>query len=226
MKTSNTSTAICLSAAAFFSTSLAAAAPAPAGAPLERALELELALARRPELYLVVDTGRRTVEVKVRGVVLASITAEDAAVLHYRRSGGEPAAPGAILPAVLTVTESGLDERRRVVVARELRPYPDGTDGADAEPPDTAAPAAPAAADAPPPARYRAALDGGWELWVGEGRPGPGPLARFAHAVADGWARWRGEAAEPRTVVGLALAPEDARRLHHLVRPGIRLLVR
>ncbi len=226
MKIWNTCIAGCLLALASFSSRVPAGAVGPGGGTLERALEQELALARRPDLYLLIDSAAGTVEVKARGLVLASIAAERAIVLSYRRFGSDPTEPAEILPTVRTVVDSELDERRPMVTAGPLRPYPDGGEDDRADPAYKRAPAPqPAPEESRPPARYRADLDEGWELWVGQGRPGPGWLARWVQALVDGWSRWRGVDPEPRIVVGLALQPEDARRLHHLVRPGARLLV-
>ncbi|HEX9730662.1 MAG TPA: hypothetical protein VGG06_01605 [Thermoanaerobaculia bacterium] len=48
---------------------------------------------------------------------------------------------------------------------------------------------------------------------------------RLRHAVADGWARWRGRPVDERRLLAVAVAAEDAQRLHHLFRPETKILV-
>ncbi len=226
MKTSSFSIACCLWAAACCSTSAGGGDGRAPRSPAERALDLELALARRPEHYLVVDTGARRLAVKARGLELAAEPLEDAVVARYRRRGGGGEDPAPALPVALEV-RAGDSHRRRILVTRELRPYP--ATGADEEPAAGAPAAAVAAAATPdtaPPSAYRLALDPGWELWVGPRPGGPGAGARFDAGLADLWTRLRGRPPAGRTVIALAIGPEGARRIHHLLRPGARVLVR
>jgi hypothetical protein len=229
MKISNSLIRSCLWALAFTSTSaLSAAAPETPVPAAERALELEVALARKPDLYLVVDLAQRRLEVKARGLVLDSIELTDAALTRYTPLGG--AAPDAVeLPAVRTVVEPDARAVRKVVTATELVPYP-----GDDEP--ETPPTAPAASDShspgadhqdpEPPDHYRAGLDGGWDLWIGEEGVAPSLGERLARVLADGWRRLRSEPVTGNIVLGLAMTPEDARRLHHLLDQDATLLVR
>ncbi len=230
MKTSSFCIACCLWAAASCSTSAGAesgVARAPRGAA-GRALELELALARGTEVYLALDTAGRRLAVKARGLELAAEPLADAVVVRYRRRGGESAGPPPALPLVLEV-RAGDGHRRRVVVTGKLEPFPgDGNEEARRDggaPGRSWATAATGSVGPDPPQAYRLALDPGWELWVGARRGGPGPGALFDAGLADLWARLRGRPSAERNVIALAIAPEGARRIHHLLRPGARLLV-
>jgi hypothetical protein len=68
-------------------------------------------------------------------------------------------------------------------------------------------------------------LADGWALDIGQRLPSGGWPSRLRHAVADGWARWRGRPVDERRLLAVALAAEDAQRLHHLFRPETKILV-
>ncbi len=191
--------------------------------PAERSLELELELARKPGLYLRVDPAAGRLEIKVRGLTLDAVDLGGAALLLHRQRGAAVAEPK--LPAVWTATSVSDREERLVVEAGRLRRL-----AAEEGEEDAAAGAtqpAPAADSLPPdpPASYRVQLTDGWQLRVGRSVPRAGRTG----GVGLAWARLRaglaGTVFEPPDVLALALSPEDARRIHHLFRPGLQLLV-
>jgi len=221
-------------ARAFISTSLLAASSALAGdiAPdpgRVATVRLEAGIARTPAVYLLLDPPRRVLEIKARGAVLDSIPLLGIEVVTQQPLLGARATRPATVPAVWTVVDEPSDEHRELIAPVELRPIPkeEEEDAAD----DVASPAVPAQATptptpAPEPAAtYRAHLDAGWDLLVCERLPPRGFAGRFVAAVRDGWVRLRGEGEDYPPAVALAMAAEDARRLHHLLRSGTSILV-
>ena len=209
------------------SASGAAAGDAPPRPAQVAAIALELPLARRPEVYLVLDPTSRQLDVKVRGVSLDRVSlAGIELVVHAPLLGGRPPSPPP-LPTVWRVVEGPGDTDREYIAPAELRPYrPDGYDdaqpGAGARsgaPPPTATPLPEA------PAAYRARLDNGWDLWITDRLPPQGFLPRAWAAVRDGLQRVRGRGSRLSPAIALAMAKEDAMRLHHLMRSGMAILV-
>ena len=212
-------TRTCLWALAFTFTEALAAAQGAAGPGPAAALALEVELARTGAVYLLIDPVSDLLEIKSRGVVLDAVPLAGFALLGYRPARGA-APPAAVeLPAVWTVTDDAAAAYRQVIAPGELRPFE--PEAAEEEPPSTAV----AEALPPPPASYRVGLDGGWALNVGPRLPSGGWPSRLRHAVGDGWARWRGRPVDERNLLAVAVAAEDAQRLHHLFRPEMKVLV-
>lgn len=192
------------------------------------AAELELGLARRPDVYLVLSPTERRVEVRVRGLVLDSIPLSAVEVVLHSPLLGRSAPPAFRLPAVWRIVHGPGDTDREYIAPTELRPYnPDGYDDPPAVPTPPSAPGpAPTATPIPePPPSYRARLDNGWDIWVVTQLPPRNFFARAAAAVRDGWRRLRGHSSHLPPAVTWAMAPEDARRLHHLMRGGMAILI-
>ena len=222
------------SARASFFTSLLAAAAALAGeVPPDpgrvATLRLEAGIARTPAVYLFLDPPRRVLEIKARGTVLDTIPLDGIEVVTQQPFLGARATRPATVPAVWTVVGEPSDEHRELIAPVELRPLPkEEDDDADEEPGAARAPAGPTptATPAPEPSpTYRAHLDAGWDLLVCERLPPRGVVGRFAAAVKDGWVRLRSEAEDHPPAIALAMAADDARRLHHLLRSGTSILV-
>ncbi len=234
MRTWNLSTAAHRLAAACISTSLAAAAwgGGTGSAPPPQAvaaLELEAQLAKTPAIYLVVDTVRQVVDIKARALVLDRLALHGVEVVVYRPFFSSREVPMPSLPAIWTIEAGPGDTDREIVAPKELRPYSSGEEEEE-EPPATVAPpqAGPTPTPTPvpePPVRYRAHLENGWDLWVVDALPAQDLPSRFAEAVRDGWRRLRGEDHRTRPALALAMAGDDARRLHHLMRTGTKILV-
>jgi len=192
------------------------------------ALELEASLAKRPAIYLLLDPARRALEVRSRGVVLDTIHLRGIELVTQqpllRRD--VPSLPP--LPAVWTVSNGPGDWDREVVQPTELRPEPKADEDSGDTTADQGSPSAPTATPTPAretPTSYRAALSIGWDLWVTESLPPQGRWGLLRAAVRDGLARAEGKARDLPPAITLAMSAEDARRIHHLMRSGMAILV-
>ena len=114
------------------------------------------------------------------------------------------------------------DTDREVIAPTELRPAPkEGEE--EVEPTPAAAPSGPTPTPTPvhvPPPSYRSRLANGWDLWITDRLPPQSVVGTFTAAVRDGWRRLRGLGEDHPPAVTLAMADEDARRIHHLMRTG------
>lgn len=208
--------------------SAAAAGDVPPRPAQVAAIELELPLARRPEVYLVLNPTSRQLQMKVRGFTLDQVSLAGIEMVVHAPLLGGPAPPPPPLPAVWRVVEGPGDTDREYIAPAELRPYrPDGYE--DTQP---GVPAARAGAPLPtatplpePPTAYRARLDNGWDLWITNTLPPQRFLPRAWAAVRDGWQRLRGRGNQLSPAIALAMGREDAMRLHHLMRSGMAILV-
>ena len=221
-----------LSALTSTCTSVLVAAAALAGDPLPDparvvTLELEASLVKKPLVYLVLDPPRRVLEVRSRGYVLDAIALQGIEVVTQQpllRTGSSPAVA---VPAVWTVQSGPGDTDREIIAPDSLRPMPkEGEE--EPEPTPTPTPPGPTPTPTPipePPTSYRARLDTGWDLWVCEVLPATSFWARLSAAVHDGWARLRGESEDLPPAIALAMSADDAKRIHHLLRAGMSILV-
>jgi hypothetical protein len=219
--------------ASIFTSAVAVAAALAGDAPLDPArvatLELEAQVARKPNVYLVLDPPRRVLEVKARGVVLDSLPLAGIEIVSQQPLFRVSAPEGPKLPALWTVDEGPGDTDREVISPPTLRPY--SAEDEEEEPEATPTPAgtrgpAPTATPVPePPVHYRSRLSSGWDLLVTDTLPPAGLWNRYWAAVRDGLARMRGEAADHRPAIALAVDRADAQRLHHLMRAGMTVIV-
>lgn len=206
-----------------------AATPAVAGdAPPElrlRQLELETELARKPDLYLVLDAAARRLEVRARRMTLNGVELAEIAVLTFRPMfGGGRSTPRLEAPSIWRVTEGPGDADRETIAPVTLRPYSEEEEEVEAPAPAPGSPAAPPGEEQKP-ASYRVALDNGWQLLLTPESPRLGWFRRLGASVRDGWLRLRGREPAHPPLVALVVAPDDARRLHHLFRTGTPILV-
>jgi hypothetical protein len=212
-----------------------ATAPPPAAAPArlvehlpppepERALRLELEaeLARTTQLYLVLDAPRRVVEIKARGVILDQVPLKELALLRYQAMlGGDGGGAPPALPAVWKVVEGPGDFSRETIAPESLRPWvPEEERQEEPESGKEPEPIVPSS-----PTSYRVRLESDWDLAVVDRSPHPGFFARYAQAVREGWAEIFGRPQERRPLIALSLDPEDARRLHHVFRTDLPILL-
>jgi hypothetical protein len=218
------------SALASISISLLAATATAGGSPPSPArvaeLELELQLARSRSVYLRIDPARRTLEVRSRGLVLASVPLTGIEMVASRpifATTSDELSPA--LPAVWTVTETCSSRHREVIAPEELRPYSNDDEDEPPAPRGTPGPRPTATPIPQPPVSYRATLDNGWDLWITDRLPGTSLVARFAEAVRDGWRRMLGRATELPPAVAVAMSVDDARAIHHIVQEGTKILV-
>jgi hypothetical protein len=131
------------------------------------------------------------------------------------------------IPAVWTVKNGPGDTDREVVAPKELRPAPKD-DEEEAEPTPAETPTGPSPTPTPvpvPPSSYRSRLANGWDLWITDRLPPQSAVGTFLAAVRDGWRRLRGLGEDHPPAVTLAMADDDARRIHHLMRTGTAILV-
>jgi hypothetical protein len=190
-------------------------------------LEMEAGLAKRPSVYLVLDPQRRVLEIKARGAVLDTIQLTGIEIISQQPllRADHPTHPP--IPAVWMVKQGPGDTDREVVSPKELRPAPK-KDEEEAEPTPAAPDATPTPTPTPvplPPPSYRSRLANGWDLWITDRLPPQSLLGTFAAAVRDGWRRIRGLGQDHVPAITLAMADEDARRLHHLMRGGTPILI-
>jgi hypothetical protein len=75
------------------------------------------------------------------------------------------------------------------------------------------------------PTSYRSRLANGWHLWCTDRLPPQSLFETFIAAVKDGWRRLRGLAQDHPPAITLAMADDDARRIHNLMRSGTAILV-
>ncbi|HEX9799657.1 MAG TPA: hypothetical protein VGC00_05740 [Thermoanaerobaculia bacterium] len=191
-----------------------------------RAVELETELARQRAIYFVLDPDARRLTVKVRATELETVRLLEIRRLVFAPIFGSATPPELPAPAVWTVVEGPGDTDRETIAPTTLRPYSEADE--EEEPPATATPGAPAKPGgevAGKPTTYRVRLDVGWQLLVTSEPPRLGFAQRFAAAVRDGWQRLRGEEPSHPPLIALVVAPDDARRLHHIFRTGTRILV-
>ncbi len=190
---------------------------------------MEAGLAKKPSVYLVLDPQRRVLEVRSRGAVLDAVALKGIEVVSQQPVLGWEVPPHPRIPAVWTIQQGAGDSDREIVEPTELRPAPKmGEDEDEPEPTPSAAPAAPTPTPTPvpqPPISYRNRLANGWDLWITDALPPQTKFHTFLAAIGDGWRRLRGLGEDHTPAITLAVADEDARRIHHLLRTGMPILV-
>lgn len=181
------------------------------------ASEQELALAQRSGLYLVLDLAHGQLLVKARGVELDRAPVRGVELVLPRTHADAGSSAGLELPVVWRVAKAPEEEWRQVVAPATLVPYRE-----EAEPPLAAVTPTP---EPEPPAQYRVELDNGYILAMGASPPSS-LLRRLLARLRSGWARMRGRSTEagPPTIV-IETSADDARRLLHVFRPGVAILV-
>ena len=187
-----------------------------------RVVELETALAKKPDLYLVLDPAASRLEVRARGIALITVDIQELSVLAFRPLLGGAKPPALEAPAVWTVREGPGDTDPETIAPTTLRPYSQEEELEEPEPADDPSVVAD---EEPTPSSYRVGLDNGWQLYLVDERPRLGWIRRFFASVRDGWLRLRGEEPAHPPLVALVVAPEDARRLHRVFRTDRKILV-
>lgn len=222
-------TATCLWALASIFTSLALAGEPPLTPAKVASLELEASLAKRPDIYLKLDLSRRQLEVKARGMVLDQVPVQAIEGAARQAFYLRPRPLKLSVPSLWPVAVGPGDTDREVIAPESLRPAR-RADEEEEEPTPTPTPRAGQPTPTPPPqtpSRYRVELEGGMLLWITDQPPARTLVARFWEAVREGWTFLFHRQEPPREPPGLVLvmATEDARRVHHLFRQGMQLLV-
>lgn len=225
----STSITTCLWALAFtFTSSLGQAEQPPLTFGRVVSLELEARLARKPSIYLKLDLARQVLEIKARGIVLDKVPVK-ACQGATRQAFHVRTQPMQLrLPVVWEVVTGPGDTDREVIAPTTLRPARRGDEEEEEPSPVPRGTPTPTPTPRPEtPSRYRVELAGNLLLWVTDRLPAAGLWHRFLQAVREGWASVvRGEQ-PPKDPPGFVLLveTEDARRLHHLFRQGMQLLV-
>jgi len=187
------------------------------------AVELETALAKEASVYLVLDPGIRQLAVRVRATEVATVELSEVSRLVFEPLFGSVDPPRLEAPAVWTVLEGPGDTDRETIAPTTLRPYSDEEE--EEETPATGSPAKPKPGDEAKPSSYRVRLDVGWQLLITDEAPRLGWARRLAASIRDGWLRLRGDEPRHPPLVALVMSSDDARRLHHLFRSGLKILV-
>jgi hypothetical protein len=171
----------------------------------------ELARGRLP--YLLLDPASRTLSVEISGHRFDSLRLDSAEMIAAPRGVAcEPTVRDPIDPSpqILAVEEDA-------TAALRLRIAPELLSSTQDDP----QPATAAAEIEPAPADYRVGLAGNWSLRVSS-RP-PTAIDRLRRALHSGWQGLRGR--HSGCELRISLDPDDARSLHHLMRPGARIAI-
>jgi len=217
------------------------AAPKKAKPPAIEPDNPESAVAEQGTIYVLVDQRAMIAQIKIRGITLELLPLKFFAFLDYRKPS-EIASPGrkVQLPALFTVQEDATAVYRKYIAPEELISVREA-EKLEAEREAAAKAAAEAAkergetppppkkkevpTEPEPPSEYRIQLDEGWSLEVTTEAPDLSLKGQLEEAFHDGFARLQGEEVETPRLLGLTLSPDDARRLHRLLRPGLQILV-
>lgn len=190
-------------------------------------MQLETELAKKPDIYFVLDPESSRLSVKARATELATISLTEIRRLVFAPIFGSAETPRLPAPAIWTVVEGPGDTDRETIAPTTLRPYSEDEEEEEAASSTASSPAKPeaqAGAEGKP-TTYRVRLDSGWQLLVTSESPRLDLGRRLAAAVRDGWQRLRDEEPAHPPLVTLVVAPQDAQRLHHIFRTGTRILV-
>lgn len=236
----STFTTTCRLALACTFTSLAAGAgEVPLAPAVVASLELEASLARKPNIYLKLDLGERLLQIKARGLVLDQMVVKGVEAAA-RKPFYQPTEPLRLpVPVILEVLQGPGDTDREVIAPPSLRPARRGDEEEEEKEKPTPVPRGPTPTPTPrpeTPSRYRVELikaeaekasTAQLVLWVTDHPPARSFWQRFREAVKEGWAVLVHHQEIPQEPPGLVLVvdPEDARRLHHLFRQGMTILV-
>jgi hypothetical protein len=197
---------------------LAFGRPALAAGGREASLEAELQAARARDLYLVLDSRGRYLDLKSNGILLRRFSVESALYGSPRLGGSD-----AVWPAVSfqLVSELPEPERPKIHIQQAVPAQERAALGQ---------PATEASLEGVP-THYRLRFEPALDLSIlGEAGVAdlPGRLWRLRHRLLEGWGalgnRLLGEPVPPRAV--LFLKPEEARRLFVALKPETRLVVR
>ncbi|MEX1309828.1 MAG: hypothetical protein AB1Z65_05365 [Candidatus Sulfomarinibacteraceae bacterium] len=203
---------------AFSFSSLAAVA---AGSNQGDSATLEVTLARARAPYLVLELAGPSLSVRVRAMELQSVPLLAVRAVRQGPDGdaGSPPVPGT--PQVWRIVEGTAGEWRRVVAPVELVPYVE-----EGQRPEPTPLAGPTHTPPPLPDRFVVTTDSPWRLAVAPTLDAVVPIG-FWQRVFRGWRRMIGrpEPPTPPTLVLVVHSAEDARRLVHLFRPGMAVLV-
>jgi len=203
---------------------LASGPAPPARSPAElKLIELEGKLAQDRFVYLALDPEKKRFDVRVRGVVLEQIPIEALGRLVFEPFFGSAPAPPLRAPAIWRVEQGPGDTDRELIAPTALRPYPKNEQEEAANQQQAAKKSKPVPSDSA--STYRVKLDNGWQLYVLNELPETRFVYRYWEAIKYGWARLRGEEPAHPPLLAVVLTADNARRLHHLFRSQMPILV-
>lgn len=175
---------------------------------------MELEVAKTPVVYLWLDVGRSSVEVRMRGKAMGEIAAAEIRPLGFRpASGGEP--PALELPTRFIVEDPPDSTHRKLIAPEQLRPY--DKEHVSSRKPEELDPERPSA--------YEVGLSDGWRLQVAQEPADLGFWSRWRAAFDDGLDRVLGRPRPRPPVLLLVLAEADARQMLHLFRKGTQIFL-
>lgn len=187
--------------------------------------EMEAAIVKGTGLYVMLDPEHKVLEVRSRGLVLDSVKLTGIEFLNHSPifGGGGEKVPS--LPVTWVVAEDAGNFDREVIAPEVLRPYvpEDQRTALD----EAKNPKVIAAHDETPeaPTTYQVKLTSGWALEVLDRTPETSFFARYSAAVKEGWRRLRGEKHEHPPMLAVGMDGEDARRIHHVFRTDLPVLI-
>jgi hypothetical protein len=185
-------------------------------------VEIEAALSQSPDLYVLVDPAEGIVEVRSRGISLDTMKITRSEVLF--QSGvfatGEP--PHFPAPSLWKVQKTPDDAIRELVAPAELKRYVPEDEREDTP---TGTPTAKPRQETQPPTSYRIPLNDGWDLAILGELPERGFFVRLTEAARNGWLRLVGRPTAHPPTLALVLEADDSRRLHHVFREGLPILL-
>lgn len=197
-----------------FASSVLAAPPSDPEA-LRRSLELEVALAEKPELYVLAEGGVAELQIKVRGLILHRMSLDGLAIVRVPSGGDTPAPLQLPHHWVVEQTARGRYRKKLIPEVGRSEQLAESEAGEQFAPPRDESMEFEVAA----PASYRVVLSDGWELVVRQRVDAPSWWERFRLSLST----WGSGPA--RSEVRFGLAPDDARRLFRTLRSGTHLLV-
>lgn len=186
-------------------------------------LEIEAALSQTPDLYVLVDPAESVIEVRSRGISLDSMQIARSEVLYKSGVFITGPAPHFPAPSLWRVQKTPDDAVRELIAPAELKRWVPEDDRPD-EPAGTGSSAKPRQ-ETQPPTSYRIQLNDGWDLAILGELPSRGFLTRLVEAAKSGWSRLVGKTVEHPPTVALVLSADDSRRLHHVFREGLPVLL-
>lgn len=190
--------------------------------------ELELSLARKPDLYILIDPVARTLEVKARGLSLDTIGLGNIALLSEQPLFGRSKNSSIRLPVVWTIAHGVPGHGRQMIAPSRLTPYSESK-GEAAGPESLAAASAEAKKhereSGELPIRFHAEFENGWYLQVQPSIAASSFWHRLEASVSDGWHRLFHPPRERPPALALSMDADDARSIQHLIRPGLKVLI-
>ena len=183
-------------------------------------MEIEAALSQTPDLYVLVDPAESVIEVRSRGISLDSMPITRSELLYSSGAFLTGAPPHFPSPSLWRVQKTPDDAVRELIAPAELKRWVP-----EDERPDEPTTPSKARQETQPPTSYRIQLNDGWDLAILGELPSRGLVTRLLEAAKTGWSRLIGRTVAHPPTVALVLSADDSRRLHHVFREGLPVLL-